>query len=163
LTSEKEPDPNADLKQQFLEAYKETGSVGDSSTRIGRSRQTTWDWRTKDADFARKFEELREHKIDDLEKAAYDRAVNGWMEPVYFQGKRVGEVRRFSTGLTIFMLKNLRPGTYLRELDPRDVGMLVQEINRAHEDIRGSVPRFGVEVKEIEDKGNGDPSGNGEE
>lgn len=162
LTDEKQkPDPNADRKAAFLKAFEDTGSVVDSAKRIGANRASTWKWRQKDPEFQRKFDEIKERKVDTLEASAFDRACHGWLEPVFFQGAQCGNIRRYSTGLTIFMLKNLRPSIYLRELDVHDLAEAVSAINRAHKEMQDSVPRFGVDLDPATPQIEEDTSGNG--
>lgn len=80
---------------------------------------TAYRWRDEDPEFKAAWDEAVEQNIDDLEACAYRRAIEGWLEPVYFQGKAVGAVRKFSNALTIFMLKKLRPKIYADTLGER--------------------------------------------
>jgi len=49
---------------------------------------------------------------DDLEQAAYERAVIGWEEPVYHRGELVGQIRKFSDSLLLTLLKGAKPEKY---------------------------------------------------
>lgn len=49
---------------------------------------------------------------DFLESVAVKRATVGWQEPVFYQGKLCGTVRRFDGGLTQFLLRGAKPEKY---------------------------------------------------
>jgi hypothetical protein len=49
---------------------------------------------------------------DTLEGVAFERALVGWTEPVYFRGQKCGERRRYDDALLMFWLKALKPETY---------------------------------------------------
>ncbi len=49
---------------------------------------------------------------DELEQEAYRRAMEGHEEPLMYQGRKVGSVRRPSDTLTIFLLKGAKPEKY---------------------------------------------------
>ena len=68
-----------------------------------------------------------------IEAEARRRAVDGVDEPVYYQGKEVGTVRRYSDVLLIFLLKGLRPQRFNLESHLRAVQIpsLVAEVEEA--------------------------------
>lgn len=47
-----------------------------------------------------------------LEDEAVRRATEGTLEPVFYQGVKCGAVRRYSDGLTQFLLRGFRPQKY---------------------------------------------------
>jgi hypothetical protein len=49
---------------------------------------------------------------DYLESQAVERATVGWLEPVFFQGKQCGTVRRYDGGLLMFLLRGMMPEKY---------------------------------------------------
>lgn len=64
-----------------------------------------------------------------LERAADERAVEGWLEPVYQRGELAGEIRRFDSTLLIKRLEALAPERYRQrssvDLSVRAAGVLV--------------------------------------
>lgn len=62
-------------------------------------------WRAKDPKFAKRWEMALDHCHAALERSIYDRAVNGWDEPVYHKGVMVGTKRVYSPVLMIFAAK----------------------------------------------------------
>lgn len=135
--------PEQRLKKQirFLNAFSKTGNVMHSCKFAGINRQTFYDWRDNDPVFAFHLENYaREDAIDNLEYAAYDRAVTGIPSYVVSHGRIVyedvpdldgngkpkldknGEIitkrgkplieRKYSDALHIALLKANRPEKY---------------------------------------------------
>lgn len=74
-------------------------------------------WIRTDPVFASAWAEAREAAADRLEQEIIRRAADGYLEPVYYQGKQVGTVRKFSDLLAIFALKAMRPEKYRERHD----------------------------------------------
>jgi hypothetical protein len=72
-------------------------------TRI--SCQTAYYHRKHDPEFAKQWEEAREYGIEMLHARAFQRAVEGDLEPIIYRGVTVGWVRRFDSRLQIEMLR----------------------------------------------------------
>jgi hypothetical protein len=49
---------------------------------------------------------------DYLESVAVERATVGWLEPIHYQGKVCGHVRRYDGGLLQFLLRGMMPEKY---------------------------------------------------
>lgn len=96
----------------MLEAYADEGTVTHACQRASVGRTTHYAWLENDPDYARLFGEARESVADSLEQEAIRRARKGWLEPVFYQGRACGAVKKFSDTLLIFMLKALRPEKY---------------------------------------------------
>src|SRR5262249_36791287 len=89
----------------YLKALAEGASYGEAAAKIGVTRQAV-DWvRAHEPEFARRVAAARKTAASILEDTAWNRAVNGWEEPVYQGGKQVGTVRRFSDGNLQMLLK----------------------------------------------------------
>lgn len=97
------------LKAQaaFLREFALCGNVLRSCQQIKVSRSTIGEWRKQPV-----FEAIYLQAIDDaadlLEEEARRRAVDGVDEPVYYQGKKCGLVRKFSDAVLMFLLKGRR-------------------------------------------------------
>lgn len=57
-------------------------------------------------------ERFKQQTIETLEQTAISRAVEGWDEPVFYEGKLCGTKRKYSDSLLMFMLKGLKPDVY---------------------------------------------------
>lgn len=75
----------------FLAALENTGSITESAKAAGVCRDTVYDCKRKDAEFARRWEEALDRGADTLEDEARKRAFAG------------------SDTLPMFMLKGIRP------------------------------------------------------
>lgn len=95
-------------KEGFLSALETSRNVRSSARSVGQSRTWAYAQRVADQAFASRWDEatrITPADVEDLVGSAWDRAVNGWQEPVFYKGKLVGSVRKFHAGLTVFMLK----------------------------------------------------------
>lgn len=63
-------------------------------------------------DFAARWDEAIDDAVHTLEAEAWRRARDGYSEPVYYRGRQVGEVVRYSDGLLSLLLKANRPKKY---------------------------------------------------
>ena len=70
--------------------------------------------RKHDPQFAKQWEEAREHGIEMLHARVWQRCVQGDLEPVDYMGEVVGYVRKFSDKLQIEMLRAYRPDKFKR-------------------------------------------------
>ncbi len=93
----------------FFEKLAATCNVFASSKHAGIERQTAYDARKSDKEFARRWEIAIDEGVDVLEEEARRRALEGTREPIYQGGFLVGHKQRYSDTLTIFLLKAHRP------------------------------------------------------
>jgi len=97
----------------FLSLLKETGgNVTKACEAIGLNRQRVYEWRSRDAEFAAKWDDAVEAGTEELEQEARRRAYKGVDEPVFYQGEECGTVRKYSDTLLIFLLKGRKPEKY---------------------------------------------------
>ena len=62
----------------------------------------------RDPDFSAAWDEALERGLDSIEDEVMRRAKDGVAEPVYYRGAVVGETRRFSDPLAMFILRSKR-------------------------------------------------------
>lgn len=129
----------------FLRLLRQEKSVTKACEAAGVSRTAAYERRKSVETFADAWDECLETVRDDLEAGAMKRAVEGWLEPIYYKGQVVGTCRRFSAALTIFMLKTHRPDRYNLFFgeDEGGEGTPEQRAKRARDALRGmrgSVP-----------------------
>ncbi len=109
--------------RKFLDALRETRSVSKSATIAGVARRTVYDLRDREPSFLDAWEDALEASIEDLEASAFQKAKDGWLEPVYYKGNRVGVRNRYAPGLAMWFLAKLRPELYnIPTFDPLAVG-----------------------------------------
>jgi len=66
-------------REAFLSALRDSANVSEAARAAGLGRQTVYEWRADDQDFAAAWDEAAEAALDDLEKVAWDRA-RGWRD-----------------------------------------------------------------------------------
>jgi hypothetical protein len=75
-------------------------------------RSFVYDWRPAAPQFAADWAAVVDLGCDALEDEAVRRGCEGYLKPVFHQGKEVGAVREYSNTLLIFMLKARRPAKF---------------------------------------------------
>lgn len=133
--------PRTDKKRRaFCKALAETGNVKASCERAGLDQSQVYKDRMKNKAFAEVWAEaqaIAEARIgDELEQEAYRRAMEGNEEPLMYQGRKVGSVRRPSDTLTIFLLKGAKPEKYGDRVRPEQAANVSININLGGKQIR---------------------------
>ena len=107
-------DPRSERERQkhFLQAYSGTFSISAAGRLANVSTESHHRWFRKDKQYRDTFLELMENSFHYLESVAIERAGEGWLEPVFYQGAPCGEVRRFDSGLLQFLLRGQAPAKY---------------------------------------------------
>lgn len=93
----------------FLEMLAASGNVSEACREASISRQTAYDRRKADPAFAASWSDAIEAASDALEREARRRAIEGTLEPVFYQGAECGQVRKYSDRLLEILLKAHRP------------------------------------------------------
>ena len=96
----------------FLQEYAVTCSVVIAADQSGVGRSTHYWWLKHAPKYAATFERTRQMLGDYIEDSAIDRAVEGWLEPIYYQGSQCGTVRRYDGGLMQLLLRGFKPEKY---------------------------------------------------
>ncbi len=99
-------------RKRFLESLESTGHVLRSTAAAGASIRAFYKWREDDLGFAAEWEAALECAIDRLEDEAFLRALQGVEVPVYYRGKPVGALSKYSDRLLIFLLTRLRANKF---------------------------------------------------
>jgi hypothetical protein len=98
-----------DFKAAFLAFLAEVPNITVACRVMGVHVSNVYREREKDSEFDKAIEEAKEEGYDLIEEEARRRAVEGYNEPVFYQGARVGEVRKYSDALLIHLLKAYKP------------------------------------------------------
>src|SRR5262245_14799001 len=132
-------------KAKFLAAYERLGNATAVAEETGISRYTHKEWLKKSETYRQAFQEADDAATEVLEKEAIRRAVEGNEEPVYYNGQKVGTVRKYSDVLLIFLLKSKRPEVYRERYDARLTANLnVQSAVKVVHEYHDSPPTIDV-------------------
>ena len=93
----------------YLQNLATTGRIVESAMLTGVPSMTIWNWRKKFPEFDAACNEARELYRDNLLKEIHRRAVTGFAEPVFYQGKICGSIRRMSDSLLLALAKKHDP------------------------------------------------------
>jgi transposase-like protein len=89
----------------FLAVLRQTGNVSAACRAADIERSTAYRVRNEHEDFRQAWDDALEEATDALEAEARRRAHDGWDEPVYQKGDRVGTIHRYSDQLLALLLK----------------------------------------------------------
>jgi hypothetical protein len=111
-------------KARALARFRQLGTVRSACIAAGIGRRTWYDWLEEDRAFAALVYDARDDVVDELEKAAFQRAIDG------------------SDGLLMFLLKAFRPSKYRDALKIDMVSPIVKEkLAQTVNIIRTHLPR----------------------
>ncbi len=99
-------------QKAFLEEYKQCAAITHACKIALIARQRHYKWLEKDPAYAKTFEEAKIAATDALVAEARRRAVQGVEEPIFYKGKLVQTIRKYSDTLLIFLLKGALPEVY---------------------------------------------------
>lgn len=121
---------NAVKRRAFLRGLSESGSVESACRTAGVSDTAVYKLRARDADFAAAWDRALRVSAPALEQVAYERAVEGWQEPVFAGGKQVGTRWRHSPQLLKQMIDKRDKAAALAD-DPKALLARAEEAARA--------------------------------
>jgi len=100
-------------REAFIAALdKSRGNVSDACEVIGIGRTAAYKWKSEVESFRVEWDDVVEKHTDALESKVYERALDGWQEPVFYQGEETGSVTKFSDSNAQFLLRARRPTIY---------------------------------------------------
>ncbi len=109
----------AERQIAFIEKLADCGSISAAARHVGMSRESARKLRRRSC--GRAFRDAWDAALDfgyaELEEAALERAKNGVVRPVFYQGEPVGEWRHFDERLTMFLLRFRRRHRFGPEAD----------------------------------------------
>lgn len=112
----------AEKKDEFLTALSDTANVTRAAEKIGMSRRYMYEVRDTDEEFKKEWQAAETLGLDALEDEVTRRGVEGWEEPVWYQGVQCGLVRKFSDSLLMFRLNGGRPEKYRQRVSAEHTG-----------------------------------------
>lgn len=100
------------FKKKFLATYRLRANIGEACTEVGLHRGMIARWRKADEEFAEDFLEAQSHAVDQLEREAWRRGVEGFDHPVVYQGEITDTYKDYSDVLLTRLLEANRPDKY---------------------------------------------------
>ena len=131
-----------ETRVKFLEALARTGNVQASAYYVQLSRQSAYDLRRRDPDFARGWQAALVLARDVAEDALQERAIEGIEEPVYYHGEVVGMRRRYDSRLLLAHLARL--DKIAEEIPARRAAARFEELMEAIRTGADSAPLIAV-------------------
>lgn len=115
----------ADRQTDFIDALAATGCVTDAARAVGLSVRSAYRLRANPGagSFRLAWDNALEYAILRLEDAVTSRAIKGVPIPHYYQGKKVGEHRRYDDRLAQFLLRVRRPAFYGRFAEESEIAL----------------------------------------
>jgi hypothetical protein len=119
-------------RDAFIAELRLRGNISDAARAAGLRRETFYEWRAKDVDFAAAWNEALEEATDTMEREAWRRAVEGVEKPIV---GRIGKdqdgivtyVQEYSDSLMQLLLKAHRPEKYRERQDIQHSGSVAIE------------------------------------
>lgn len=114
-----------ETQSDFIVAFLSCGDIKQAASDVGICRRTHYAWMARDKKYAEIFESVRKYAGNILEDSLLDRAINGWLEPVFggvgdgMTGE-VGERRKFDNAMAMKMLERLKPSKTIVEPSQQD-------------------------------------------
>ena len=96
-----------DLRLKFLEALAQTGNVQASAYFVQRTRQSAYDLRRRDPDFARAWLAALVLAREEAQDKLQERAIEGIEEEIFYHGEVVATRRRYDSRLLLAHLARL--------------------------------------------------------
>lgn len=99
-------------KPRFLAALLQKGVLVQAAEAAGVSRNTVLKHRKQDPEFDAGVQDAIDGFVDSLEAEAIRRGRDGVDEPVYYEGKQIATIKKYSDGLLILLLRAHLPAKY---------------------------------------------------
>lgn len=93
----------------FLEEFARHGNITLACRTAQIDRKTVYRWKENSDRFLIRYNQAFEEAKDNIRAEIYRRGHDGWLEPQFSAGKRMGDVRKYSDTLLIFHAKMLMP------------------------------------------------------
>lgn len=102
-------DRTAANRETVIKALEQGHNFNKSAEIAGVSWRTVAEWRMIDPAFAKTSDEAYKRGTDRFRDEVRRRSIDGWDEPVFYQGQPVGHIRKFSDTLLMFEMKRRDP------------------------------------------------------
>lgn len=147
-------------QRAFLVGYIKSGAnVTAAANAAEIHRCMHYEWLADDqrhSAYAEAFAHCHAAAVERMELEADRRAIDGWNEPIYYEGERVGWRRRYSDQLLIKRLEAAAPDKYAqrRYVDQRNLNVNVN-VDELRDNVRTAIDQLVGDLPEL-GSGNGD-------
>lgn len=93
----------------FLATFEKSANITEACKAAGISRSTFYDWTEKYEQFSILYHQAEQIANDAIRAEIFRRGHDGWLEPQFSAGKNMGNVRKYSDTLLIFLAKARMP------------------------------------------------------
>ena len=121
----------------FLEAYKQCATITHAAQISKIVRQNHYNWLANDKEYQDAFAEAEVAATDALIQEARRRAVQGVSEPVFYKGKVVKTVQKYSDSLLMFLIKGALPEVYRERYEFSGGPKPIQFVGYDQEKLKG--------------------------
>ncbi len=111
-TKQEQQEAKKRRQNTFLAAFAEAGTISAAAKAARINRRLHFKWMESDPNYVERFCDAQEKANERLEGEARRRAVEGWKEPVFYEGVHVGDKPKYSDNLLMFLLKGGLPEKY---------------------------------------------------
>jgi hypothetical protein len=101
----------------WLAAFSQNGNATNACEVVGIARSTAYFLADRDKVFAAAWAEAKEEAADRIELEIHRRAVDGVLEPVFYQGVKVSSIRKYSDPLLALLAGATRPAKFRTRID----------------------------------------------
>lgn len=101
-----------DKQRHFIETLAATASISEAARFVGMTRQSAHRLYRRDAKFRAAWDEAMRAAVGVLAATAFDRAVNGTEEQIWYKGEMVGVREKHHDRLLIYLLRVRDPLNY---------------------------------------------------
>lgn len=95
-------------QELYIAALRNGDLPATAAAMVGTTQKQVDFWRTNSQEFDDQCSQILEERVDALEARAYDLALNGHYETVFYKGEPVAEQHMINKDLIMFMLKSSR-------------------------------------------------------
>jgi hypothetical protein len=97
-------------RTRFLTWLRKSANVREACQYAGVSRSNAYHARSHDAAFAQAWDDAVDEALEFFDGIMWQNAMEGTLRPVFYNGKKVAEVREYSEKAMIFLLRAKRYG-----------------------------------------------------
>lgn len=112
----------------FLAAYQEVGMVTPAAEAAKISRGAHYHWLRSNPEYRKRFEAAQLESSDVIEDHARKLALEGVLEPVFYEGQICGHKIKYSTDLIKFLLQANNPEKFGNKIEQKLSGEVAQPV-----------------------------------
>jgi hypothetical protein len=136
-----------DWRPRFLRELAQWGNVTTACRRTRIGRTAVYQAKDSEPAFKAQWDDALDQACDAMEEEARRRAVKGTDEGVFYKGRKVAKLLRYSDTLLIFLLKAHRPEKYREQMRIEHVNW--SEIVKTWSDAQIEAYRKGVPLPQV--------------